>query len=81
MIELFRPPDYEKVKVELPGELLDELDQFVEYVKTLGEWEADNAVRDNVLEYIVQAHLSSNRSESVNFRRWRANEGSNSDEE
>lgn len=68
-IQLYRPPEYEKLKLELQGELLDELDVLVEYVRTLDGQEHAN--RDNVLEYIVEAHLSSSRSECVEFRKWR----------
>ncbi|HSG72375.1 MAG TPA: hypothetical protein VLA12_18300 [Planctomycetaceae bacterium] len=68
-VEIFRPPAYARVRATLPSDLVNKLDEFVAFVKTQGEWEAENACQDNVLEYIVEQMLQSSSREMVAFRK------------
>lgn len=72
-IKLFRRPIYTRLKLELPGERVDTIESFVEFVRTLGAWEAENASLDNVLEFIVESHLSGSSPEARDFKKWKTN--------
>lgn len=73
-IKLFRQPTYAKLRLEIPGERVETLHSFVEFVRTQGAWEADNASADNVLEFIVEAHLTGNSPDAKAFRKWKTSQ-------
>jgi hypothetical protein len=69
VVNLFRAPEYRRLRAQLPVDLVGKLEQFVEFVKTQGEWEKEHATTDNVLEYIIEEMLNSTSREMVAFRK------------
>jgi len=62
--------------LEIPGVTFESLQSFVEFVRTLGAWEKEHATLDNVLEFILDSHLSGNNLDARNFKKWKARQSS-----
>ena len=74
-MKLFRLPEYTKIRVDLPAEVVDQLREVVAYVKTRGEWERENADISKVTEHLVNEFLeTSQTATALAFREWKEKE-------
>lgn len=64
-MDIRQPPNLKKLEVELPLELVEQVDEVVEYAKEELELDAD---RDRVIEHVIREHLRSNRQDARAFR-------------